>query len=70
MTTYRTQARRRQDLKDAVSGVALTDRDNRLLDWLAQWDQNTTTALADLVVRSRAALVGPISAGSCVGAQA
>ncbi len=60
MTTYRDEDRRRQDLKDAVSGVALTDRDEQLLDWLATWDQETTTALADLIWRSRDALVGPI----------
>ena len=52
--TYRDTARRRQDVKDAVSGVAMTERDERLLDWLAAtWDQDTTTALADLIARSR-----------------
>ena len=65
--TYRDTARRRQDVKDAVSGVAMTERDERLLDWLAAtWDQDTTTALADLIARSRRALIGPVSADSVV----
>lgn len=69
-STYRDQVRRRQDVKDAVSGVALTEGDERLLDWLAAtWDQGTTTALADLIARSRHALIGPVSAGSVVGPQ-
>ena len=58
--TYRTEDRRRLDLANAVSGVALTDYDQRLLDWLAGWDQDTTTALADLITRARHSPVGPV----------
>lgn len=59
-TTYKPAAGRRIDLRNAVSGVALTERDERLLDWLSGWDQDTTDALADLIGRARHALIGPI----------
>lgn len=56
---YRSREGRRRDLRNAVSGVDLTPRDQRLLDWLAESDQDTTGALADLIVRARAAMQGP-----------
>lgn len=57
---YKDTAARELDLRNAVSGTVLTDRDERLLAWLARWDQETTDALADLIARSRHALIGPV----------
>ena len=54
--TYRPEDHRRLDLANAVSGVDLTDRDLSLLDWLAGWDQETTSALVDLITRARHAI--------------
>ena len=59
-TTLKPAAQRERDLRNAVSGVALTDRDTRLLAWLSEWDQDTTDALADLIARARHALIGPV----------
>lgn len=52
---------RRRALLNAVSGVVLTRRDVALLDHMAAvWlDRETTEALADLIDRARAALIGP-----------
>lgn len=56
---YQPEELRRLDLRNAVSGVEVTPRDERLLDWLGGWDQDTTGALADLIVRARNATQGP-----------
>lgn len=51
--TYQTEDERRTKMIMALGLFDLTDRDRRLLDWLAKWDQDTTDAVADLLARSR-----------------
>jgi hypothetical protein len=46
-------AQRRLDMVMALGLFDLTDRDQQLLDWLADWDQDTTDAVADLLRRAR-----------------
>ena len=49
MSTFKPQPQRRAELAAALHGVALDDRDERMLDWMCGWDQATTDWLADLL---------------------
>lgn len=49
--SYKDHAQRKRDLVLALGLLDLTERDHRLLEWLAGWGQDTTNALADLFAR-------------------
>jgi hypothetical protein len=42
-------------LLDALHGVELTNRDRRIIDWLATWEPDTVETIASLFERVRAA---------------
>jgi hypothetical protein len=53
MTGYKPERVRRAELLDALAEVDLTERDRKIIDWLAGWDQDTTDVIADLIRRAR-----------------
>lgn len=52
-TAYKDADQRRADLVAALAGVELTEREEQLLTWLTDWDQDTTDALATLITKAR-----------------
>lgn len=44
---------REQSMRDALEGVALTEQEERLVQWLARWDLLLIETLAGLFVRLR-----------------
>lgn len=50
---YKPQAECKLDLAAALHGVAFTDDDLRLLDWLSGWGAEVTDRLTDLIERAR-----------------
>jgi hypothetical protein len=52
---YPTRAERRAWLDHVLRGVPLGAHDERIVEWLAGWDESTTLTVASLIERARAA---------------
>jgi hypothetical protein len=66
---YPTRAERRAWLDHVLRGVPLGAHDERIVEWLAGWDEPTTLTVASLIERARAAERAQVGAGLVGGVE-